>query len=101
MDILKLKDIVQGHLISDIECRDNDNLLVMKIWQSYYSDELMTLTASDLLIDFAENKLPSFESITRCRRKWQEEFPELRGEKYYIRLAEQEKVKGQIKLFNK
>lgn len=101
MNILKLKETVKCFLVTEKDCRDNDNLLTMRMWQQHYSEDIIQLTAVDLLNDFAENKLPSFESITRCRRKLQELNEDLRGEKYFARMAEQENVKEQIKIFTK
>jgi hypothetical protein len=44
----------------------------------------------------AEGQFTSSESITRMRRKVQEEFKELRGEKYAKRQANQTQVKKQL-----
>jgi hypothetical protein len=44
----------------------------------------------------AEQRFTSSESITRMRRKVQEEFKELRGAKYAKRQSNQEKVKKDL-----
>lgn len=56
--------------------RDNDCLLVGTIYKNYYDFDVNTRLARDMLLS---DKLPSWETITRCRRKVQEERPDLRG----------------------
>ena len=76
--------------------RDSDERLTANIWHDHTKnvDEIDALT---LLSRFAEGKLPSYESISRCRRKIQEEKPELRGKKWLKRHAKQQVIKEQIK----
>lgn len=44
----------------------------------------------DLFLNHTEKGIPGFESITRCRRKLQEKFPELRKPLPKIRVEETE-----------
>jgi hypothetical protein len=46
--------------------------------------------------DFINNKIPSADSITRYRRKIQEEHIELRGKKYNERQNKTKKVKTEL-----
>ena len=76
--------------------RDSDERLAANIWYNNIKnvDEIDAIT---LLSRFAEGKLPSYESISRCRRKLQEEKPELRGKKWEKRHSKQRVIKEQIK----
>ena len=76
--------------------RDSDERLTANIWHRHTKnvDEIDAIT---LLSRFAEGKLPSYESISRCRRKIQEEKPELRGKKWAKRHSKQKVIKEQIK----
>jgi len=76
--------------------RDSDERLTANIWHDHIKnvDEIDALT---LLSRFAEGKLPSYESISRCRRKVQEEKPELRGKKWFKRHAKEAIIKKQVK----
>jgi len=76
--------------------RDSDERLAANIWYSRI-DNIENLNAKDLLSMFAKGKLPSYESISRCRRKVQESNPELRGLKWESRHKQQKKVKNEIK----
>ena len=44
----------------------------------------------------ANHKLPSYESISRCRRKIQEKNPHLRGEKWNERHGRASKIRKEI-----
>ena len=76
--------------------RDSDERLAANIWYNNIKN-VNEIDAITLLSRFAEGKLPSYESISRCRRKIQEEKPELRGKKWAKRHAKQKVIKEQIK----
>lgn len=75
------------------QARDNDNLLMCLIWFKEIPN-IDNLTARELLKIISDNKLTAPESITRCRRKIQEDDESLRGKKY-----EQRKGYNYLKLF--
>ena len=87
------------------ESRDNDNELLAEYWRQ----ELMVikhekvfdpLTHREIdLVHFIVQSgiLSQPDSITRARRKLQEEVPSLRGEKYHKRHSAIPKVKQEIK----
>ena len=78
--------------------RDSDNLLVSTLWWKYYGDEYCRHgSIINLLTDLSKDKLPSYESVSRCRRKIQEEVPQLRGEKWEKRHESEETVKKELK----
>ena len=89
-------DKVVNLLTKHPSLRDSDERLTANIWYNHTKniDEIDAIT---LLSRFAEGKLPSYESISRCRRKIQEEKPELRGKKWAKRHSKQKIIKEQIK----
>jgi hypothetical protein len=98
MEILKASTIVKQILIDSIETRDSDELLTLKVW-AVQKPELRNenFKFRDFANDFMNSKLFKTESITRARRKIQEEIPSLRGYSYKGRQNEQESVKQEIK----
>ena len=98
MNLIIVKDLVKEILTAEPETRDNDNLLVLKVWKK----QQPLLSEKDLsfwtfAIDFKNGKFASTESVRRVRQKMQEEHAELRGKKYALRHAEQTNVKNQLK----
>jgi len=89
-------DKVVNLLTEHPSLRDSDERLAANIWYNNIKnvDEIDAIT---LLSQFAEGRLPSYESISRCRRKIQEEKPELRGKKWAKRHSKQKIIKEQIK----
>ena len=89
-------DKVVNLLTEHPSLRDSDERLTANIWYTHTKnvDEIDAIT---LLSRFAEGKLPSYESISRCRRKIQEEKPDLRGKKWAKRHSKQQLVKDEIK----
>ena len=76
--------------------RDSDARLAANIWYNN-TKNVNEIDAITLLSRFAEGKLPSYESISRCRRKIQEEKPELRGKKWEKRHTRQKLIKDEVK----
>ena len=84
---------VKAMLQENPRLRDSDERLMANMWyKSIGEDEIMNLTAINLLQKLSDGDLPSYESISRCRRKIQEEVPELRGEKWKERHDAEEAV---------
>jgi hypothetical protein len=54
------------------------------------------ISARDLLVGMSERKLPHFDSITRMRRKLQEEHQHLRGKRWFERHRIAEEVQRMI-----
>jgi hypothetical protein len=91
------KDKVEALLRQYTDLRDSDEMLVAWIWK-LETDKLNypQLSADKFFQMMAKGMFTSSETITRMRRKAQEEFPELRGKKYHERQAKQEKVKKEL-----
>ena len=95
--IKKVEPIVKRCLEKVPETRDNDTLLILKIWGV---ENPMLRNKDHSFIEFSkqllDNQYTSSETITRCRRKLQEKHPELRGEKWKKRHQEQELTRSEI-----
>lgn len=95
----KTKTVVIELLTKYPTFRDSDEQLVAWIWglemnaKGYSTGDFPTQKFLRIL---ADGQLTSSDSITRMRRRVQEEFVELRGEKYSKRQAKQEKVKKEL-----
>ena len=88
---------VQEFLTKHPSLRDSDEKLMANIWWSHIRFNIGENASSKALLSMlAEGKLPSYESISRCRRKLQEECPNLRGEKWYERHKRSKKIRKEI-----
>jgi len=95
--IKKLEVIVEKLLLHQPDTRDNDKLLILKVW-AYQNPNIRSSDFSfiSFATDYLKGDYADSESITRARRKLQENNPHLRGEKWYERHQEAEEVKKQI-----
>lgn len=97
-----LKDLVRELLEKHPALRDNDSRLLANVW----SKELITkniipdigyCSARDFLYALSDgDKLTPAETITRCRRKIQEEEPALQGEKRKKRKDRAEEIRMEL-----
>ena len=95
--IFKLIDEIEVFIKKHKVLRDSDDKLMANIWAKYLGN-VESFNAKDILTMLGKSELPSYESISRCRRKLQEEFPELRGEKWLKRHEKtQKEVKQEVK----
>ena len=79
--IINLSDQVIKLLKKKSHLRDNDRRLTCNIWwKSVSNPELLMF--EDFIALYIKGKVPESDSITRCRRKVQEEMKELRGESW-------------------
>lgn len=81
-------DIVKRILIENPATRDDDMLL----WGSFLAKFMIVLPHEefyDVIQNARARKIPSYESITRARRKVQEREPNLRGKRYSGRKKEE------------
>ena len=96
---MDIKKTVIELLTQYSDFKDNDQQLVAWFWKlemeahGYPASSTPTQTLFKLM---AFGKLTSSDTITRMRRRVQEEFVELRGEKYSKRQSNQEKVKKDL-----
>ena len=94
--IINLSDQVIKLLKKKSHLRDNDRRLTCNIWwKSVPNPELLML--EDFINLYIEGKIPESDSITRCRRKVQEEIEELRGESWDLRHGLEDVIKEELK----
>lgn len=93
MELRHLKTNVEHILETDEETRGDDFALIVKVYKEMKGTLFTSLKFEALMLGHETFGLPSFESITRCRRKIQAERPELRAtrEVENIRMDEQKK----------
>ena len=97
--ISRCAKIVEQLLTSSPRLRDNDQQLVANVWYVQMRDknDIEKMSAKDFLHELAKGNVMSSESITRCRRKLQEEHTYLRGEKWDERHRAQKDVKEELR----
>jgi ABC-type uncharacterized transport system ATPase component len=85
---------VTKYLMNNSDLRDSDSKLMARIWYDEVQTTLgLIATAEELLIAVSKGQLTNWESATRCRRKIQEEVPELRGQNHSLRKDKAKRVK--------
>lgn len=100
--IEQLKDmqsVVKTLLTKHAAYRDNDRKLVAHVWMIQIGgiDKMKEANLWDFMHTWVNNEnLAMPDTITRARRKVQEEFPSLRGEKYTQRHSEGIDVRNAI-----
>jgi len=103
MKISPVKKVVEELLEKYSSLRDSDRKLVVNVW----GNELLQvgidpdkITGRQLLTIIGGGRLSSSESITRARRKAEEDRPELRGKTWARRQGiEQDEVKQDLKFY--
>tara|TARA_Y100000593_G_scaffold718_1_gene1328 strand:- start:8160 stop:8486 length:327 start_codon:yes stop_codon:yes gene_type:complete len=99
--IINASNLAQDMLMKKKSLRDDDNRLVANIWYQWIGpNNVKNMSASKLLEWIANSNLPSFESISRARRKLQEQNPELRGDSWEKRHKEAVKYRKTIRTLN-
>ncbi len=90
-------DRVYSLLSNQPDLRDNDNRLTAVFWAYELGVEnLHKMTASELLGKLSKGKLTASDTITRARRKVQEENEGLRGSNYKGRQEKEQEVRKNI-----
>ena len=86
MEIIKLYDLVKKLLQEKEELRGDDDLLYLAVVQKVHphwdngriNTDIKNAPIGEFFTMRKSAKLPTFESVTRCRRKVQEERPDLK-----------------------
>jgi len=95
--LFSVMDEVEKMLLLYPSLRDNDERLMANIWYKFIGDNTLTYTSGfNVLSMLSKGKLPSYESVSRCRRKIQELKPKLRGEKWIERQRRAKKIKKEM-----
>jgi hypothetical protein len=91
---IKLKERIRLYLMSYPETQDSNEALMAIIWQQ--ETDKFSINADGIQVNpltlLKSNKLTSWDSATRAKRKLQEEHPELRGQTYKKRKAKATQV---------
>ena len=92
-----MKNEVKKLLTRYPSLRDNDERLMANIWYKFIGDDTLTYSSGfNVLSMLSKGKLPSYESVSRSRRKIQETNPKLRGEKWIKRQERAKNIKKEI-----
>ena len=82
-------NLVEHILRKHLDARDDDFRLYGWAVKALHP-EIMDMPFKQVMWQSSQLELPSYESITGCRRKLQEKKPELRGRKYLKRQGMQD-----------
>lgn len=96
MDKKQIKNMVQYEMETDLFTRNDDNYLISKVYQDFFGLGAVVPFAY-VMENHALLGLPSFETITRWRRRLQEKYPLVygaNGEVRKIRREEESLFKG-------
>lgn len=74
----KLENLIIRILMEDEESRNSDNRLYVAVIDSIVSNG-SSMSLKDVFLNQKKLGIPPFESISRCRRRVQSDYPELRG----------------------
>ena len=96
-ELFSMYDEVKKLLTNHPSLRDNDERLMANIWWNHIPN-IENMNGKEILTLIAKRKLPSFLSVSRCRRKIQETKPNLRGEKWAARHKRAEKIRKEISI---
>lgn len=83
-DLITITDLVTDILMTKPETRDSDNKLyyqVLKAVGRQNGVDIDVMSLPNYLLHMKDYKLPSIETVGRCRRKAIELYPELAGSK--------------------
>lgn len=80
-ELLKLEPIVKRVLEQYPETRDDDFLLVYAVYREIDFRSITRELFCEIMMNHKKYRFPTFESVTRCRRKVQNKYPELASEK--------------------
>ena len=91
----KIKPQVKEIITENAESRDNENLLVMLVYEMFYNfNKLYSVDIMFTLID--KKKIPSIQTIQRYSRQIQSENKELRGELWEKRQRQVKPVQKEL-----
>ena len=101
-----VRDVVETLLTENPHLRDDDQKLLANVYWVRISKTLYPKLNEEqmdgvkkVLKEIADANLPNFQSVSRCRRKLQEENPELRGKLYEERHKNQANVVEELRMW--
>lgn len=94
--MLKIYPLVAKILRTELETRDDDNILDFRVWKRQGAKENMSFKQLKYKVIMGKYASPS--TIERSRRRLQEKNPELRGKLYKQRHNAEKDMRNQMKL---
>lgn len=77
-NLYKVEDIVKKVLEKYPDSRNNDDVLIFRVYKEINEDVMIRELFCEVLLNRKKYNLPSYKSIERCRRKLVKEYPELK-----------------------
>ena len=99
MNHIAIMPIVSNLLTNHQRLRDDDCKLIVNVWMKELrktKDQLQKMSGLEVLELVSRGAVTKPESITRARRKLQEEYPHLRGFSYVRRHQKAEETRKTI-----
>jgi len=100
MKISDMYKVVKGVLCNDKRTRDNDHLLSVIIWHKQLKAsgrDITKMSAYDFMLLYRDKELANHDTITRARRKVQEDNKLLRGDKHSLKQEKQQEIKEDLR----
>jgi len=100
MKISDLYQEVKQYLCSDPRTRDNDHLLACMIWHRQLRSsgrDITRMSAYDFMLLYRDKELANHDSISRARRKVQEDNALLKGYAQHERKLNENAVKQELR----
>ena len=87
-DLTKISDLVLSILKYDPKSRDSDDVLYCRVLEHYgkrIGVDFNRVSTISFFKNARKYKIPSIETVGRCRRKMQEEYYDVRGTENTVR----------------
>lgn len=91
-----MKSKIMDLLVSNSAYKKSDNALMARIWYDHLKFKINDMSAIDLLTELKKGNLPNHKSITRLRRKIQNEYPHLK-DKHVSHLRKEQEIEWKMK----
>lgn len=95
--IIKIKPTVERILKEFPDTRDNDRLLLLKVWAEQVPELRNNFSFVDFSKIYLSGKLVDTESVRRSRQKIQEQQPQLKGNFHHKRKESEQEMRTNIK----
>jgi hypothetical protein len=73
-----LEKVVKRYLEQDENTRGSDDILYCEVIEGFFGYSLDDLSAKTFLLNYRKCRLPTVETVGRCRRRLQAQYPELK-----------------------
>lgn len=90
--LYKVEELVEKVLREHTDSRDDNFILIYRVYREINEDLVLRELFFQVMLYHKEYKLPSFESVTRARRKLMKKFPELKPSKEVQEIRDKEEM---------